>query len=166
MWIPSFSRFADFRICVALLAIRPSRCRGHSQTPVCDGQGSASGLTAWRSTFVELLDTNINTVAAKRSLRGSVGELWSRSERADFVRVLTFKAPAMSVAIQTASSLFVLTCNAQRPPVSTWRGPCRHALRLRCVRARPNWCLGLSFHVGDEGLRTYSPHGHVESARL
>ena len=65
-----------------------------------------------------------------------------------------------------SSSLFVLTCNAQRPPVSTWRGPCRHALRLRCVRARPNWCLGLSFHVGDEGLRTHSPHGHVESARL
>ena len=51
-----------------------------------------------------------------------LGELWSRSERADFVRVLTFNAPAMSVAIQTASSLFVSTCNAQRPTVSTWRG--------------------------------------------
>ena len=49
-WIPSFSRFVDFRICVALLAIRPSSCRVPSQTPVCVGQGSASGLTAWRST--------------------------------------------------------------------------------------------------------------------
>ena len=39
-----------------------------------------------------------------------LGELWSRSERADFVRFLTFNALAMSVLIQTASSLFVSTC--------------------------------------------------------
>ena len=49
-WIPSSSRFPDFRICVALLVIRPSRCRVPSQTPVCFGQVSASGLTAWRNT--------------------------------------------------------------------------------------------------------------------
>ena len=41
-----------------------------------------------------------------------LGELWSRSERADFVCFLTFNALAMSVLIQTASSLFVSTCTA------------------------------------------------------
>ena len=42
----------------------------HYGTPVC--LGSASGLTAWKSAPVEFLRRNINTVAAKRSLRGSV----------------------------------------------------------------------------------------------
>ena len=61
-----------------------------------------------------------------------LNKLWSRRERADFVRVLTFNAPAMSVAIQTASSLFVSTCNAQRRPARcvVW-----NSSLLRC-----SWC--------------------------
>ena len=153
-----------------------------------------SGLTAWRNAPVQLLGRNINTVAAKRSLRGSVvvtkrlssglmfsrpwpltssisasqlqsntefllvvqlgvpldleqstacGHHWFHVARVRALSLLLHIAPAMSVAIQTSSSLFVSTCNAQRRPArcvvwnsSLLRGswcsaaqdywPCRH----------------------------------------